>query len=239
MSDLSQFDDLISQWSFLSIPLAVFIASILGSTHCVSMCGPIVITVNNSNSYVYLYHIGRLISYLILGALAGLTGETFLSNNFPIVSTISVVLISIFFIYSGFKLVMGKPLEFLPVKTAAHVLTKSAKWSMTQSRPVKSLTIGIINGFLPCGWLYIFVIAAVATKSPLYSTGLLFVFWLGTVPALSLIPYIYKKALKKASKNMAMVAGIILIVIGIINISAHILPGASHHDHNQIHETEN
>ena len=86
MSDLSQFEELIRQWSFLSVPIAVFVASILGSTHCVTMCGPIAITVNNSSGYMSLYHIGRLIGYLTLGILAGFIGEAFLSNNFSIIS---------------------------------------------------------------------------------------------------------------------------------------------------------
>lgn len=237
MSDLSQFEEIIRGWSFLSIPLAVFIASILGSTHCVTMCGPIAITVNNSKGYMSLYHIGRLISYLILGTVAGLLGETFLSNNFPIISTGSIILISIFFIYTGYKLIMGKPLEFLPSKTIAYLMSKPAKWSLSQSRVVKSLTIGIVNGFLPCGWVYIFVIGAVATKSPLYSAVILFIFWLGTVPALSALPYIYKKTLNRAPKKLAIAAGILLIVVGLANITLHLVPNHKHHNH-QSHNIE-
>ena len=236
MSDLSQFEELIRHWSFLSVPLAVFVASILGSTHCVTMCGPIAITVNNSNGYMSLYHIGRLISYLILGILAGFLGEAFLSNNFPLISTISIVLISIFFIHTGYKLVAGKPLEFLPSKTIASLISKPAKWSLSQRRPIKSLTLGIVNGFLPCGWVYIFVIGAVTTKSPLYSAGILFIFWLGTVPALSAFPYIYKKTFKRAPRTLAIAAGVLLIAVGLTNITLHLVAGENHHNH-QVHKT--
>ena len=231
MSDLSQFEELLRQWSLLSIPLAVFIASIVGSTHCVTMCGPIAITVNNSSGYMTLYHIGRLISYLILGIVAGLLGETFLSNNFPIISTISIILISIFFIYTGYKLIVGKPLEFLPSKMISQLISKPTKWSLAQSRPVKSLTLGVVNGFLPCGWVYIFVIGAVATKNPLYSAAILFIFWLGTVPALSAFPYIYKKTLKRAPKKLAIAAGVLLIVVGLANITLHLVSSERHHNH--------
>lgn len=237
MSDLSQFDELIRQWSFLSIPLAVFIASILGSTHCVTMCGPIAITVNNTSGYISLYHIGRLLSYLTLGLLAGLIGETFLSNNFSMVSTISIILISAFFIYTGYKLLRGRPLEFLPSKTISSIISRPAKWSLTQSKPVRSLILGIVNGFLPCGWVYIFVIGAVATKSPLYSAGILFVFWLGTVPALSAFPYLYKRIFKKAPRKLSIVAGVILIVVGLANISLHLLPN-NHQHNNHVHVIE-
>lgn len=237
MSDLSQFEELIRNWSFLSVPLAVFVASILGSTHCVTMCGPIAITVNNSSGYMSLYHIGRLISYLTLGTLAGLLGEAFLSNNFPLISTISIALISIFFIYTGYKLVIGKPLEFLPSKTIASLISKPAKWSLSQRRPVKSLTLGIVNGFLPCGWVYIFVIGAVATKSPLYSAGILFIFWLGTVPALSAFPYVYKKTFKRAPRRLTIAAGVLLIAVGLTNITLHLVAGENHHNH-QVHTTK-
>jgi len=233
LSDLSQFEELIRHWSFLSIPLAVFVASILGSAHCVAMCGPIAITVNNSSGYMSLYHIGRLISYLILGTLAGLLGETFLSNNFSLVSTTSIVLISAFFIYTGYKLVTGKPLEFLPSKTISSLISKPAKWSLSQSRPVKSLTLGIVNGFLPCGWVYIFVIGAVTTKSPLYSAGILFIFWLGTVPALSAVPFLYRKTMNRASKKLSLIAGILLVVIGVANLTMHFFPDTTSHHHTQ------
>ncbi|GJM16303.1 MAG: membrane protein [Thermodesulfobacteriota bacterium] len=237
MSDLSQFEEVLRQWSFLSIPVAVLVASILGSTHCITMCGPIAITVNNSSGYMSLYHIGRLISYLILGTLAGLLGEAFLSNNFPLISTISIGLISIFFIYTGYKLVVGKPLEFLPSKTISSLISKPAKWSLSQSKPIKSLTLGIVNGFLPCGWVYIFVIGAVATKNPVYSAGILFIFWLGTVPALSAFPYIYKKTFKKAPRKLAIAAGVLLIIVGLANITIHLLPNNNNHNHH-VHNTE-
>ena len=233
MSDLSQFEELIRNWSFLSIPLAVFIVSILGSTHCVTMCGPIAITVNNSSGYMSLYHLGRLISYLILGALAGLVGETFLSNNYSVLSGISIILISAFLIYTGYKLIAGKPLEFLPSKTIASLISKPAKWSLSQSRPVKSLTLGIVNGFLPCGWVYIFVIGAVATKSPLYSAGILFIFWIGTVPALSAVPFLYRKTMNRASKKLGLIAGILLIVVGVANLTMHFFPGTNSHHNTQ------
>ncbi len=231
MSDLSQFEEIIRQWSFLSIPLAVFVASILGSTHCVTMCGPIAITINNSSGYMRLYHIGRLISYLALGIIAGLLGETFLSNNAPIISTISIILISTFFIYTGYRLVMGKPLEFLPARTISYLISKPTKWSMSQNRPVKSLALGVVNGFLPCGWVYIFVIGAVATKNPLYSAAILFIFWLGTLPALSAFPYLYKKTLSRAPKRLAILAGIVLIVIGLANLTIHFTHSVTHQNH--------
>lgn len=240
MSDPSPFDLVLRDWSYLSIPLGVFVASILGSTHCASMCGPIAITVNNSGGYMPLYHIGRLLSYLVLGAIAGLLGEAFLSGNFGIISTISVILISAFFIYTGYRLIRGKPLDLIPPRLVSALLTKPAKWSFARGKALRSLTIGIVNGFLPCGWVYIFVVGAVATKSPLYGAAILFIFWLGTVPMLSALPLIYKKTIGRGSRKLVVAAGIVLILVGIANVAIHTMPGghdnhAAHHSHEMEH----
>ena len=66
-----------------------------------------------------------------------------------------------------------------------------AKWTRAQNPIIKLLTLGIVNGFLPCGWVYVFMLGSVATKDPLYGTILLAVFWLGTVPALTVYPIFY------------------------------------------------
>lgn len=231
MSDLSPFEALISDWTYLSIPLGVFIASILGSTHCASMCGPIAITVNNSGGYMPLYHFGRLVSYLVLGALAGLLGEAFLSGNFSVVSKLSVIFISAFFIYTGYRLISGRPLDIIPARVISKLLSKPTRWSISQGKMLRSLTIGIVNGFLPCGWVYIFVVGAVATKNPLYGAAILFIFWLGTVPVLSTLPYVYKKTVGRGSRKLVVAAGIVLILVGIANIAVHIVPS----DHNNHH----
>ncbi|MGH7892617.1 MAG: sulfite exporter TauE/SafE family protein, partial [Thermodesulfobacteriota bacterium] len=77
----------------------MFIASLAGSSHCAVMCGPIAVTVHSRIGYLPLYHLGRLASYLSLGVLAGLLGEKFLSQNYPIVSRVSLIMLSLFLIY--------------------------------------------------------------------------------------------------------------------------------------------
>jgi uncharacterized protein len=198
------------------------------------MCGPIAITVNNSGGYMSLYHFGRLLSYLALGALAGLLGEAFLSNNYGVVTTVSVILISAFFIYTGYRLIRGKPLDIIPSRFITAMLSQPARWSLTQGRALRSLTIGIVNGFLPCGWVYIFVIGAVAVKNPLYGAGILLIFWLGTVPILSALPFVYKKTVGRGSRRLTMAAGIVLILVGLANVVVHTLP-SGHSGHSTQH----
>jgi hypothetical protein len=183
------------------------------------MCGPIAITVNNNTGYLTLYHLGRLLSYLLLGALAGYFGETLLSTKYEVVSIASAVMISIFLIFSGYKLIRQKPLDLSFSKKLTPLLFIPAKWARTQNPAIKSLTIGMVNGFLPCGWLYVFVLGSIATKDPLYGAILLAVFWLGTVPALTVFAVFYKKFFNKFSPKLNQMAGIILVTVGLVNVA--------------------
>ncbi len=224
MSDLSQFSEAISRWSYLSVPAGVFIASLAGSSHCAAMCGPIAVTVHSRIGYLPLYHLGRLSSYLSLGVLAGLLGETFLSNNYPFISRVSLIMLSLFLVYTGYNLMRGKRLELVPARLVTSLLTGPARFALTQKKPLASFTLGLVNGFVPCGWVYIFVIGAVAVKNPLYGGVMLFIFWLGTVPALSFFPVIYKKSVGIAPRKVTLIAGIILITAGLANFAFHMIP---------------
>lgn len=224
MSDLSQFSEVISRWSYLSVPAGVFIASLAGSSHCAVMCGPVAVTVHSRIGYLPLYHLGRLASYLSLGALAGLLGEKFLSDNYPAVSKLSLILLSLFLVYAGYNLIRGKRLELIPGRLMTSILKIPARFALTQKKPIAALTLGAVNGFVPCGWVYIFVIGAVAVKNPLYGGVLLFIFWLGTIPALSFFPFLYKKSAGIAPRKVTVAAGIILIAAGLVNFGFHMMP---------------
>jgi sulfite exporter TauE/SafE len=188
------------------------------------MCSPIAITVNNDNGYLSLYHLGRLVSYLSLGVLAGYFGEAFLSSRYPIIAGLSVSMISFFLIVSGFRLIRQRPLDLGFSRKISSLLFIPFKWSLRQKPILKSFAIGIVNGFLPCGWLYIFVLGAVTTKDTLYGALLLAIFWLGTVPALTVFPFAYKKTFTRFPKKISQLAGVVLILLGLAGIAIHVLP---------------
>lgn len=200
------------------------------------MCSPIAITVNKDNGHLSLYHLGRLLSYLSLGVLAGYLGEAFLSSKYPIITGVSVSIISFFLILSGLRLIRHKSPDVKFSRKISNLLFIPFRWALKQRPVLRSFAIGIVNGFLPCGWLYIFVLGAIATKDALRGGLVLAIFWLGTVPALTVFPFFYKKALARFPEKINQVAGIVLILLGICVIAIHILPGNSpanglHHIH--------
>jgi sulfite exporter TauE/SafE len=79
------------------------------------------------------------------------------------------------------------------------------------SKSSSSFALGLLSMFLPCGWLYTYVLAAAASQSPCSGALVMFLFWLGTIPALSAFPIFAKKAIALSNKTKQKVAGGILI----------------------------
>lgn len=202
------------------IALSVFTSSLLGSTHCLGMCGGIAIVISKDLKSSFFYHIGRMISYVSLGALSGLLGagvlSTIPSSTAALISPLSLGLV---FIYLGTNLVRKKRFHIdLP-----HILSKpfgNILGQRDKSGLVGAFLIGLLSFSLPCGWLYGFIIGAATTKNSLSGAMMMFMFWLGTIPVLVLSPVIFKKIIDPIKEKIPQVAGLILILAGSFTIGA-------------------
>lgn len=161
----------------------------LGSFHCVGMCGPIAlaIPVRRTSRFSVLwgtlvYNLGRVIAYGFMGLLFGFLGKGFalaMGQNI-----LSVVL--------GTLLLLGMLLPFLlnfylrsPLLLRKLEQLKSVirKLFGTHSRSALFL-IGFLNGFLPCGFVYLAVAGALAAGDVLNGTLFMMAFGAGTLPAM-------------------------------------------------------
>ena len=111
------------------------------------------------------------------------------------------------------------------------MLSRRLKWINGLNRNVRSLIIGIINGFIPCGWLYVFVLASITLKSSLMGAALMFFFWLGTVPAMTFLPVFSERIFRVLPSKFVRAAGVILILAGVFNLMVNFLPADNHHHH--------
>ena len=231
MSDPSLFNVLTENWSSYPLVVAVMFASIVGSSHCISMCGPVSILLKNNRGNIHLYNIGRLFSYLLLGLAAGTVGKEFLNSNFGFVSIISTLLISAVIIYLGIKLVVNKNAGLHVPGAFSFLFSTRLKWINGLNQNARSLLLGIINGFIPCGWLYVFVLASITLKSGMMGAALMFFFWLGTVPAMTFLPVLSKHVFSVLPSNLVRAAGVLLIFAGVFNLMVNFLPVESNHHH--------
>lgn len=174
--------------------LAAFLVGFLGGAHCVGMCGGIVAAmsfqggVRQPFSLHLSYNLGRILSYTLAGALAGLVGSAaFLSERLlPLQQGLYVLA-------HGVLILLG--LYLAGLNRAVLVLERAggALWARLQpilSRrlpirsPVQAVLAGGLWGWLPCGLVYSVLVSALASGSWLQGASLMLAFGLGTLPNL-------------------------------------------------------
>jgi sulfite exporter TauE/SafE len=201
---------------------------LLGSLHCVGMCGPIAFLLpldrrSPSKRFFQLigYHGGRLLTYSILGALFGLAGKSL--QLFGIQQQLSIAI--------GVLMVM---VVLIPVKTfnkynfsrpiyAWVGKIKSSMGAELQKKdPFTFFTIGVLNGLLPCGLVYIAIFGAIAFGGPRMGAAYMALFGLGTIPLMTTAVYLgnflkgtVKKKVVKAIPVLVIIIGLLFIVRGL------------------------
>lgn len=162
---------------------AVFFVALLSSLHCVGMCGVFCLASSaEKKSLSWLYHIGRLASYMLLGALFAIIGEQLVYELQP------YLLGLVLFILVVVLLLKSKWLNFAYKKMNLpnyYLLQKSKNLPIK----MKALLLGLSSGLLPCGLLYTFLFAALAVQEFWLGMGIILMFWLGTSPALQVLVY--------------------------------------------------
>jgi len=176
--------------------ISIITIAFLGSFgHCVGMCGGIVIAYSSTKiddswqrSKQALSHIaysfGRVLTYMVLGAMFGYLGGVATFDN--ITSGALLIFIGILMILTGLSL-MGK-VKFLTL--IEHSLSKSSWYQKSFKRFLNSKSffsffmLGMLNGLLPCGFVYFFAITAASTASPFWGAIVMMVFGLSTIPAM-------------------------------------------------------
>lgn len=170
-----------------------FFMGLLGSIHCVGMCGPLVMSLplGDKNGFekgiaIGLYHIGKIGSYAMLGIVFAMLGSQF--PMYKLQQNLSVVIGLIMVVYVLYVFVL-KPPHFTHLNFLYRPLVGLISKLFKQKRIVLFLLIGFLNGLLPCGMVYVALTSALATQHVLQGGILMLFFGLGTVPALLLVSW--------------------------------------------------
>ena len=201
-----------------SLYLGVLFSSLTGSLHCVAMCGGLMMNASKTRQENLFYHLGRLVSYISLGAFAGYLGETLFSSNLlRSLQIFTTLAMGFFFCWMAFKTWKNQAFHFNLLPNS--VLLKIQKWSLHQRWISPAFFMGAFSGLLPCGWLHTFVLASLATRSPTQGALLLFFFWIGTVPALVASFVAFQKFAIPLSKYSSKFLALVLLGIGLSTLS--------------------
>lgn len=167
---------------------SAFLIGVFGSFHCIGMCGPIALALpvqKNSRLNLIvgrvLYNIGRAITYAIIGLLFGLLGQSLSLAGFQqSVSIVAGVLILLMVLLPSS--ISQKLYLLKPAYGFTNYLKKKFGMLLKKKSTTSTFFIGLLNGFLPCGLVYIAVAGAIASGSYFDGAVYMFVFGIGTLP---------------------------------------------------------
>jgi sulfite exporter TauE/SafE len=205
-----------------------FLIGLFGSFHCIGMCGPIAMALpgaDQSRMRVVInriiYNFGRVITYSLLGALMGIIGRQISLAGFQQVFSIIIGLFILVYVIIpsrfGSKLLQVTGIQQI-ILNLQHTIGKLFKLN----NQLSMVTIGILNGFLPCGLVYAGLAGSLVTGSVSGGFIYMILFGLGTMPLMlltSLIPHFagfkLRRRINRFIPYAAGVLGLLFILRGL------------------------
>ncbi|MFC2114525.1 sulfite exporter TauE/SafE family protein [Bacteroidota bacterium] len=196
----------------------------IGSAHCAGMCGPIALALplNRKNLWTRIsgslvYNLGKIITYGILGLVFGLFGQGLLMAGFQQWVSILlgiIMILSVFFpILFKNKAVIDKLIQ----RFVAGFASKLRSLFVIYSYP-SLFIIGLLNGLLPCGLVYIAIAGAIGTGNYIMGGLSMLFFGIGTAPMLIGISFLGSTISNSFRKWMNKLIPVVVIVIGVLFI---------------------
>ena len=200
------------------------ILGLVGSLHCAGMCGPLALALprsgNSGLAFLFgrlAYNAGRIVTYCLLGVVFGMVGRSLVLAGVQRWVSIALGIFLLLGLFSSRKLGLWRPVialvELLRLRMA-HLLRRRSLASL--------LSLGGLNGLLPCGLVYVACAGAVATGGVFSAVEYMALFGLGTVPLMlaiglsgNLIPIGVRLQLRKAIPVSVFLVASLLIMRGL------------------------
>lgn len=217
--------------------LTILASSLIGSFHCAGMCGAFLTlaitpiragevgssTAVDRLALITRYNLGRLASYMTLGALAGTLGSVVDVGAASVgIQRAAAVVAGCITLVFGLGLVaraLGRQVWRArvpaPLMQAAHGAFLAADRLPTNVRP---FAIGLATGLLPCGWLWVYVATASGTANPVNGAVAMAAFWLGTLPIMTVLGLGVQKFFGVVGNRLPLSAALAIVAVSISTI---------------------
>lgn len=196
-----------------------FVLGLSSSFHCVGMCGPLLLAVPTraSNNYQWLeiiiYHAARIFTYALLGILVGFAGwrlqvanlQQFFSLTIGVILLIYVVA-GRFFADASWLLAFNKMI----FSFFGFAAKQKGQWG--------TLLLGVANGLLPCGMVYIALTGAMATAKISDAATFMLLFGAGTLPLLFVFNFYGVRLQAAVKQRIKLIAPLVIIIMGLLLI---------------------
>ncbi|MCW3114834.1 MAG: sulfite exporter TauE/SafE family protein [Segetibacter sp.] len=210
--------------------LQLFISALvlggISSFHCVGMCGAFAFSIPTDNLShtrkvyaILLYNIGRITTYSIFGLLFGLLGRQISVAGFQQWFSITAGIIVLMVVIQSF---FKKPVFHLPgYNKASSLIVKLIARFVGKPSLSSIYLLGVSNGLLPCGLVYMAITGALAAGTVSAATGFMAAYGLGTLPAMFLLSYFrfmvgiaVRNTIRRAVPFVVAAMGVLLILRG-------------------------
>ena len=205
-----------------------FLIGFGGSVHCIGMCGPIVLAIPVKNLGInavlinrLIYNLGRITTYGAMGLVIGMVGlGVQMAGIQKYVSMLVGTGLILYILFSAKRLPGFPRFEAFNKVLVKFKLLFSRKMSLSGKR--NNFFIGMLNGLLPCGLVYVALVNSLLVTSPWEGFVFMSVFGLGTLPALFILPLATRffsfrplTRLKKVVPFLIFGLGVFLVIRGI------------------------
>ena len=187
--------------------IAVTVAAAAGAPHCLGMCGALACSASSKGGIVP-YHLGRVLVYALLGAVAGGLGDVIPGPSWLATALSAVLLVGFSAALAGF---VPEPKIKIPGLAKAGVALAKRRG------PLARLGFGMVNGLLPCGLLYATLAIPVASGTALVGAGLMAWFGLLTALPLTAAAFGLRPLLQKRPVRLVLAGSV--LVLGLVNLS--------------------
>jgi len=203
---------------------SALIFGLISSLHCIGMCGPIamMLPIDRSNPakkviQIMLYHIGRLSAYASLGLIFGILGKGFYMAGIQQHLSIIVGILMIVIVLIPERVFMNYNFSKPVYKLLSNVKTSLGNQFKRKS-PDALFTIGLLNGFLPCGLVYAALFGAIAMQNVTLGVTYMLLYGLGTIPMMSAVVYISNFLSIPLRSKMQKIIPVVTVIIGTLFI---------------------
>lgn len=208
----------------MAILLSALVLGLMGSFHCAGMCGPIAIALPLHGNTVLqkvfggaLYNTGRTITYGIMGAIFGLLGQGIQMIGFQ--QKISVIMGALMIISVLFPKLFKNQYN---LEKSSFALVGKLKKTIGQLFTIRSFSslffIGMLNGLLPCGLVYMAIAGAIGTGSVAEGTLYMILFGLGTIPMLITISFAGNLMGVAVRNKINKLIPVLVVIVGLLFI---------------------
>lgn len=207
---------------------SAFILGLLGSFHCIGMCGPIamVLPVHTEKPFarcikICLYHFGRILAYGSIGLIFGLLGKGLFLSGFQ--QRLSIIIGIFMILYIAIPASFFKKFKFASPFYKIIGKIKSGLGKRLKNKSYISLfIIGFLNGYLPCGMVYMALAGATAMATPTQGFFYMLIYGFGTIPLMTFVIYFktifsikFRSKIQKAIPYFIFMIGLLFILRGL------------------------